>query len=51
MREAGPDEVAFRFGVLSDRQRRGLEKLTVGLPSLASLKNDRTIILTKIVNE
>jgi hypothetical protein len=49
VREAGPEEVALRFGVLSDRQRRGLEKLTVGLPSLASLKNDRSIVMTKIV--
>ena len=51
VRKAGPEEVAFRFGRLSDSQRKGVEKLTVGLPSLASLKNNQPVVITKIIDE
>ena len=52
IRAAGPDQVAFHFEELSDSQRAGLEKLTIGLAPLESLKNDpegERVVVTRIL--
>ena len=51
VRSYGSDEVAFRFEDLSAGQRKGLEKLAVGLGRLESLGSDGPIVVTKLLGD
>jgi hypothetical protein len=44
------DEVAFRFGPLSESQQQGIEKILASEPVLASVEAGERVVLTRVVD-